>query len=88
MKTKVAHYLTWREVNEDMFNMAMKERNENLELTSRLEASERANSEMREALKPIMFFLQDYLKHTTHPGVSRLLGDAHDALESSTSGQS
>lgn len=58
------------------------------ELTSCLEASKRANSEMREVLKPIMFFLQDYLRTTTHPGVSRLLGNAHDALESSTSGQS
>lgn len=67
--------------------LAAKATTERNQLTSRLEASERANSEMREALKPCVPFLTDYLRHNTHAGVSRLLGGIQDAL-SSTSGQS
>lgn len=30
-------------------------------------------------INDVRFFLQDYLKSVTHPGVSRLVGDCYDA---------
>lgn len=37
------------------------------------------------ALRSANFFMKDYLKTVTHPGVSRLTGDCDDAIDRATS---
>lgn len=44
------------------------------------ESTRAENQRMREALKHTNIFLRDYLRHTVHAGVSRMLDDNQQAL--------
>lgn len=51
-----------------------------LETRSDLERVKLQMAAMRQALRPLVFFAEDYLRGTAHPGVSRLVTDAKAAL--------
>lgn len=50
------------------------------EMQSQVENTEAACAKMRQPLADMLFFCEDYLKSHTHPGVSRLVSDAKEAL--------